>query len=122
MTMTNDLFAAPTLSKTLQIRVTDKEREQVRVVSSRAGMSSSAYMRYAFRIITRDPSTPTPVDLARKLHDLRAEVGKVGSNINQIAHAANAGVDAPKASLSAALVDLGRLRDAITETIASLRP
>ena len=120
--MVSDPFASPPLLRTLQIRLSDADRERIRTVAGRAGMPSSVWLRHAARLAWRAPGTPTPAEIAKQLTELRGGMGKIGSLINQIAAAANAGNALSPDALKSALDDLATLRDKITTTIATIKP
>ncbi|MFC5410825.1 plasmid mobilization relaxosome protein MobC [Larkinella bovis] len=72
---------------TIRVRVTAAEKRQIWQLAADAGYTPSDYMRLKTMASTPLRQVPTP-DRAVLLN-LMAELGKIGSNVNQIAHALN---------------------------------
>ena len=99
--------------KAVRVRLSAPERATLETAADAAGLTLSGYVRGvvlaapALRKARRPPVEK--VELARVL----AQLGKIGSNLNQLAHAGNAGALVDGAALAAALGELGTLRLAI---------
>ena len=129
------------LKKMVNVRVTDELRDAIRDRAETFGLSVSDYMRsialshkpLGVRAKTRLPSAAEQklAAVAIALTDHTAELNKIGSNINQIAHACNSALlkdlpvyvsDARLSALTNALekerAETARIRDAL---MAALR-
>lgn len=98
---------------TITVRVTPDERAAIDELSALRGMSVGAFMRAT---ALGDPGPRAqrrvPID-AKMLRRLVGEVGRVGNNLNQIAHRLNARNEYDEARLQAALAAHDDLRKAI---------
>lgn len=74
----------------LCLRLSQTEREQLETNAEKCGLSKSVYLR---RLIMGTPVKARP---SSEIRELRTEVHKIGSNINQIARSMNAGQCSPK--------------------------
>lgn len=68
----------------VNVRLNQAEFDRLHLLTNQTGMSREAVMRYL--ILNRKLSIPKPVDYYRVAN----EVNRIGVNINQIAHIANA--------------------------------
>jgi hypothetical protein len=99
--------------KSLRVRLTDAERAALDTASERAELSLAGYARQV--LLAAPPprqSRRPPVEKA-ELARLLAHIGKVGSNLNQLAHTGNTGAAVDGAALAAELAELATLRKAI---------
>lgn len=71
----------------LCLRLSQAEKEQLENNAKKCGLSKSVYLR---RLIMGTPVKARP---SSEIRELRTEVHKIGSNINQIARSINAGQD-----------------------------
>lgn len=107
--------------KGIRLRVTPAEQAEIEARAARAGLSVSGYLRaLAFGTDTPQPRASRRPSVDKEaLVRLRYELRKIGGNLNQIAHAVNAGkgLDAPAfaalyaehaAALKAIMAALGR--------------
>lgn len=87
----------------LRLRVTDAERAEIDARAERAGLTVSGYLRAL--VFGRDTPQPRaarrPPAAAAELIALRYELRKIGGNLNQLAHAKNAGQDIDPSHLAA---------------------
>jgi uncharacterized protein (DUF1778 family) len=97
----------------LTIRLTPEERAAIDDAADRAGLTSGSYARQAVMgaPVLRQVRRP-PVE-RRELARLLGEVGKIGSNLNQLARAANTGVLIYEGEIDTALGGLVEVRNAI---------
>ncbi|HEX3983909.1 MAG TPA: plasmid mobilization relaxosome protein MobC [Acidisoma sp.] len=100
------------------VRCTDAEHATLTAAAAQAGLSVGAYLRTMAlgspgpRAVRR-PSVER-ADLARLL----GELGKIGSNVNQLARAANTSGDMPAVDeLAAITADVRVLRDALMKAL-----
>jgi hypothetical protein len=101
----------------LAIRLTPDERNQVHERADKAGLSTGSLAR-TLLLGESGPRSRKRVPADRKeLIRLLGEVNRVGSNLNQIAHALNADQAFKPAALDAALSEL---RDAVRDIRVAL--
>lgn len=80
---------------TIPVRVTPEEKQQVALNAKAHGVSMSNYL---LTCALHSPDTVTPAqvrELVEQLEAIRAHLGKVGSNLNQIARHANTTYQVP---------------------------
>jgi hypothetical protein len=92
----------------LTLRINPQEAATIRQLAQTRGESVSAMMRSA---LLKSRPRPSRIDV-QAIARLLAQLGKIGSNINQIAYHLNAGRpgDRVEGSLEEALRDLSELR------------
>ena len=90
------------------MRINPDEAVTIRQIAARRGQSVSALMRSA---LLQSRVRPSRIEV-KAIAQLLGQLGKIGSNINQIAYHLNAGRpgDRVEGSLEAALRDLAELR------------
>lgn len=98
----------------ISVRCTAKERAAIDEAATRAGLSIGAFLR-ALALGSAGPRAVRRPPVERKeLARLLGHLGKVGSNLNQLAHAFNRERQAPAlAELTAIRKQVGELRDAL---------
>lgn len=69
----------------VSVRLTEVERERLRQLCTISGLPVSTVLRQLISGVTIRQRPP------KELHDLYAEINRIGTNINQIARKANAG-------------------------------
>ena len=79
------------------LRLNEKETRALKEKAKRCGLSKSAYLR---RLILDLPVKARPPEA---IHELYVEINRIGTNINQIARACNAGVTDPSSAAAQAL-------------------
>ena len=96
------------------IRCTEEERAAIKAAADRAGLSVGAFLR-ALALGDAGPRAVRRPPIERKeLARLLGHLGKVGSNLNQLAYAYNRERRIPGlAELTAMLQQVGELRDAL---------
>lgn len=95
----------------VNVRVTTGERAMLTLGCERTGLSAAAYFRQETFGTAGPRAKPRPVVERVLLASLLAQLGKCGSNLNQIARALNSGGDA----------DMPRIDEAIAEFRALCR-
>ncbi len=101
----------------VHMRVTSAERARLDDAAERAGMTVSAFLLHRglgtpARRAARRPQVEVAA-LARVL----AECGKIGSNLNQLARAANSGEIPPLDELTAACVAMLEIRNVLMRAL-----
>jgi hypothetical protein len=104
-------------TRILPIRLSDEERAVVETAAERAGLAAGSYARQALLGAPAPRQVRRPPVERRELVRLLGEVGKIGSNLNQLARAANSGELVPNAEIDAALAGLMTVRDAILKAL-----
>lgn len=96
----------------LHLRATLAEKAEIEARAERAGLSVSGYLRaLAFGKDTPQPRAARRPPVEKEtLVRLLAELGKVGSNVNQIAHAMNAGKITDHPALAMLAVEVREIR------------
>lgn len=78
------------LSRILRVRISDRQLSELRRTANRAGLSLASFLRVkAFGKPDPRAARHPPVEV-REIARLYGELGKLGSNVNQLAHHANA--------------------------------
>jgi len=101
-------------AKFIALRCTTKERSIIDETATQAGLSVGAYLR-ALALGSAGPRAVRRPPVERKeLAQLLGHLGKVGSNLNQLAHAFNRNGWVPAfAELNAMRRQVGEMRDAL---------
>jgi len=87
----------------VSFRATAAERAALGAAAERAGLSVGAYLRAQVLPDTPGRAVRRPGVAQTLLAHLLGQVGKVGSNLNQLAKRANSGAAVPEAALAAAV-------------------
>lgn len=100
------------------IRCTEEERVAIKAAADQAGLSVGAFVR-ALALGDAGPRAVRRPPVERKeLARLLGHLGKVGSNINQLAHAYNSVRCIPGfAELEAVRKEIGEMRDALMKAL-----
>jgi hypothetical protein len=109
----------PKLRRTghITIRLSPEEREALDAASERAGLMNGSYVRQVLFGAAMPRQVRRPPIEKKELGRLLGELGRVGNNLNQIAHATNAGLPVIRADLAKALEGLATVRDAILSAL-----
>jgi len=109
----------------LRIRLTGDEHRDISAVAAAEGLGICSYARMVVvRAAGRKASKPPrrkPGEDAKVLARFLGQLGKIGSNINQLAHDHHTGFDVDPAILREVLDELKNVREALL-TFASERP
>lgn len=104
----------------LTVRLTEAERAALDAAAEQAGLTPGSYARQ--RLL--DGPAPRPVRRRpadhRELARLLGELGKIGSNLNQLAKASNQGLVVYGNEIEAALRELEAVRTAILTALGRL--
>jgi hypothetical protein len=110
----------------ISIRCTATDRSRIDETATQAGLSIGAYLRALAlgsagpRAVPRPPVERKDCLLADHLARLLGHLGKVGSNLNQLAHAFNRNGQVPAlAELNAMRHQVGEMRGAIMTALPS---
>lgn len=100
-----------------RMRLTVEERAQLEAAAERSGTTVGAFMRHQCLGTAGPRAVRRPPVERAALSQLLGQLGKCGSNLNQIARALNAGGDTPD-DLALALADIRAAALAISRTLA----
>lgn len=106
----------------LPVRLSAEERAAIEAAAEAAKLTISSYVRQqligkqAPRAVTRKPADH------RELVRLLGEIGKIGSNLNQLTKAHNQGLVVYECEIDVALAGLAKLREAILEALGRAPP
>jgi hypothetical protein len=96
-------------TKLIPVRCTAEERAAIKAVADKAGLSVGAFLRAAALGDAGPRSVRRPPIERKELARLLGHLGKVGSNLNQLAHAFNSNGRGP------GLAELNDIRRHVTE-------
>ena len=100
------------------IRCTEQEQAAIKAAADRAGLGVGAFLRAAALGDAGPRAVRRPPIERKELARLLGHLGKVGSNINQLAYAYNRDRTFPGLSeLMAVRQDVGALRDALMKAL-----
>lgn len=94
------------------LRLNEKETRALKEKAKQCGLSKSAYLR---RLILDLPVKARPPEA---IHELYVEINRIGTNINQIARACNAGITDPGSAAAQTLFLLQKVY-VLMENVAS---
>lgn len=100
----------------LAVRLNDGEKEDLDARIETAGITKAAYARFALFNKPPPRAARRPTADHRAVASLLGHLGKIGSNINQLAKHANAG-RYQENSVESALLDLAELRVACLKAL-----
>ncbi|HEV3023957.1 MAG TPA: hypothetical protein VGX76_15890 [Pirellulales bacterium] len=101
-------------TKLIPVRCTAVERTAIKAVADKAGLSVGAFLRAAALGDAGPRSVRRPPIERKELARLLGHLGKVGSNLNQLAHAFNSRGRVPGlAELNDIRSYVGQMRDAL---------
>jgi hypothetical protein len=106
----------------LSIRLPPEERAELEARADRAGLSVSGYFRSAVLDTPRPRVTRRPSADRQELARLLGEAGRIGSNINQLAHQANLGSWPDSRLLAEACADIRSIRDMLIRALGVTPP
>lgn len=97
----------------LSVRLSPDERAQLDAAASAAGLSRGSFIRWQLTQGQAPRSVRRPPAELEELRQLLGQLGKIGSNLNQVAHKLNAGTTVYPGEIERALADLRDMRDAV---------
>jgi hypothetical protein len=103
--------------RNLTVRLTLVERAAIDAAADRAGLTISSYVREMLLNGPQPRAVHRPQIERAELAKVLGELGKIGSNINQIAHAANLGDAVPRRRIRLALEELAVMKDALLKAL-----
>lgn len=108
--------------KTLQVRLSEAELERIAADAQAAGLSLSGYARaQLLGAVTPRTRKAAPLPAVKLLAQIFAALGKIGSNMNQLARAVNQGqsveTKALAVNLAAAIEDVQAAAEDIRRTL-----
>ncbi len=106
-------------TKFLTARLTPGEHAAIAQLADKRGLSPGALIRQTLLNVPPGPSVRRPTADTKLLAKVLAELGKIGSNINQIAYHLNAGRpgDVTEGSIDDALRELLEWRTALMQSL-----
>ncbi|RYE51814.1 MAG: plasmid mobilization relaxosome protein MobC [Hyphomicrobiales bacterium] len=99
------------------MRCSADELAQLESMAERAGMPVSAYMRHQCLGTVGPRAVRQPRAERAALSQLLGQIGKCGSNLNQIARAMNSGDQRPSSEIAAVLAEMREAALAISRTL-----
>lgn len=105
-------------NKVLQVRCTDAEFAQIEAMADRVELTPASYARSFLLDAPAPRAVRRPAVDTAQVAKLLADLGKVGSNLNQIAYHLNSGTSSvsPQA-VESALADVAEMRKACMEAL-----
>lgn len=97
----------------LRIRLTEAERATVSEAAERAGLSLAGYARAVLLAAEPLRQSRRPPATKAELAVILGQLGKIGSNVNQLARASNSETVIAAGELAAASAAILEIRDAI---------
>lgn len=104
-------------NKVLQVRLSDSEFSEIEDMADRAELTPASYARSILLNAPAPRAKRRPAVDTVQVAKLLGELGKVGSNINQIAYQMNAGLPVGSNALTSALEDVADIRKACMEAL-----
>ncbi len=104
-------------NKVLQVRLTDAEFAQIEAMADRAELTPASLARLILLDAPAPRAKRRPAVNTAQVAKMLGELGKVGSNLNQLTHKANAGLPVSIATLETALRDVSEIRTACMEAL-----
>lgn len=102
--------------RTLSVRFNEQEAEKLSILVDRAGLSAGALVRHALFNTPPPRAARRPTVNHKAVAQLLGQLGKIGTNINQLAKMANAG-RYQENMIELALRDLMELRTACLQAL-----
>lgn len=99
------------------LRLSDDELHQLNIRAAAAGLTVGTYLRTVALGDAGPRARRRPIIERELLAKLLGQLGKMGSNLNQIAFAANRGDELDRIALRRGLADVASLRVAVLEVL-----
>jgi hypothetical protein len=104
-------------NSTLPVRLSTEERGHVEAAAERAGLAASSYARQVLLGAPAPRQVRRPPVERKELARILGELGKVGSNLNQLTKGVNSGIVPYGNEIEAALGGLQDVRTAILKAL-----
>ena len=101
----------------LSVRMTDAEFTEVNSKAEAVELTPASYARSMLLDMPAPRAVRRPAVERENVARVLAQLGKIGSNLNQIAHHMNAGNNLANETLARALTDVSAMRDACLEAM-----
>jgi type II secretory pathway component PulM len=108
-------------SKTYSVRLSDEEQVKARAIVNHTGLSLAAYIRHKIFDAPLPRAVRRPPAELKAVVQLLGELGRIGSNVNQLAKHANAGRIQIN-SVDLAMQTLMEMRTACMEALGREQP
>lgn len=105
------------IRKPFSIRLSDDERAIIDAKAERAGLEIGSYARETLLDAPAPRQVRRPLVERKELSRLLGELGKIGSNLNQLTKSANAGITLYENEVRGILASLATVRDAILKAL-----
>ncbi len=111
----------------VSVRLTDEEAAAIEVAAGRHALSAGQYLR-ARGLVDGAPALPLPIARRRPpadaglLAEIAGHLGRIGNNLNQIAHAAHLGFEPTRTEFAAIQQDLRALHDVLAAALHIRNP
>lgn len=99
-------------TRVVQVRLSEAEYAEIASRADAALLTPASYVRDAVLDAPAPRARRRPAVEAVQVARVLAQLGKIGSNLNQLARQANAGLPVPRDALARALADVSAMRDA----------
>lgn len=104
-------------SRVVGFRASAEERAEIEKAAERDGLSTGSYIRAKVLAAPKTKTVKRPPAHAESLARLLGQLGKIGSNLNQIAARLNRNENATRAGIVEALEELKPLRTEIFKAL-----
>lgn len=108
-------------TRVVQVRLSEAEYSEITGRAEAALLTPASYVRDVVLDAPAPRARRRPAIEAVQVARVLAQLGKVGSNLNQLARQANAGLPVPRDALARALADVSALRDAALASLGRIR-
>jgi hypothetical protein len=104
-------------TQSARIRLTDAELAQIDAAADRAGLAVGSYVRAVLFTGNAPRAVRSPSVDRKALAQILAHLGRLGSNVNQIARVLNYGESHDQRELERALSEITELRNALMSAL-----
>ncbi len=115
------MTAEPSVPVCFKLRPEERERLREAAESLRVGPSTFAAkaVRHALGTVRRRPIPRRLDDIAEAVRSATGQLGRVGNNLNQLAHASNVGALIDPQALAAIHADLAAIDERLASALAA---
>lgn len=104
-------------NRVLQVRLSESEFAEIEAMADRVELAPASYARSILLDTPAPRAKRRPAVDTVRVAKLLGEIGKIGSNVNQIAHQLNAGKGVSPPAVVSALQDVAEMRKACMEAL-----